>query len=266
VNVSTGSGYIHVYPGTGNQVHIVGHVHSREGWLGTDTEERLRQIVAAPPIEQSGNIVTVSGPHADANLFSNITIDYDVTAPANTRLTAHTGSGGIEIGGIQGEVTASSGSGSLHVDNIGPSAHLESGSGRINATNIHGGAYAQTGSGSITLAISAPGDVTAHTGSGSINIEGAADGVRASTGSGHIEVAGSPTAEWTAHTGSGSIQLHPAPDAHFTLLASTGSGSIRTNRPMVMQGDLSRHRVSGTVNGGGPTVRASTGSGSVSVD
>jgi hypothetical protein len=265
LSVSSGSGYIHVYPGAGNQVHIIGHVHSNPNWFGGDADSRVRQIVASPPITQSGDSITVAAPHADSDLFSNISIDYDVTAPASATLKAHTGSGSIEIGGILGTVTASSGSGSIHVDNIGP-GHVETGSGRIQATNVHGAAYVQTGSGSIELSLAAPGDATARTGSGSIHIDGVSGGLQASAGSGSIEASGNPTSEWRANSGSGSIHLQIAQNAHFNLNVETGSGGIHTNRPIVMQGDINKHHVTGAVNGGGPTVRASTGSGSISVD
>jgi len=33
-----------------------------------------------------------------------------------------------------------------------------------------------------------------------------------------------------------------------------------------MQGTINRHRVTGTVNGGGPTIRASTGSGDITIN
>jgi hypothetical protein len=265
LSVSSGAGYIHVYPGPGNQVHIIGHVHATNNWFGSDADARVKQIVDSPPISQFGNTITVANPNADSDFFRNIAIDYDVTTPAATTLKAHTGSGSMEIGGIQGTVTAASGSGSLHIDNIGPAPRIETGSGNIQATHVHGAAFVQTGSGSIELSLAAPGDVSAHTGSGSIHIDGAAGSLRASTGSGSIEADGNPTSEWRADSGSGSIRLQLAPNARFDLNASTGSGSIHTDRAIVMQGDLNRHHITATVNGGGPTVRASTGSGSITI-
>ncbi|HKO18928.1 MAG TPA: DUF4097 family beta strand repeat-containing protein [Acidobacteriaceae bacterium] len=265
VSISTGSGYVHVYPGSGNQVHIVGHVHSRPGLFGGDADEAVRKIVANPPIVQSGNTITASTPHDESDLFRNITIDYDVTTPAETTLKAGSGSGSIEIGGIQTAVTAHTGSGSIHVDNVGANAQLDTGSGTIRATNVHGGGMLQTGSGGIELSVSGPGDVRAKTGSGSIHVDGVNGGVRAETGSGSIEVSGNPTSEWRASSGSGSIQLNPSADARFNFEGQTGSGGIRVDRPIVMQGSLNRHHVTGTVNGGGPTVRASTGSGGIDV-
>src|ERR1700749_3106160 len=38
LEVSTGSGYVHVNPGSDNQVHIIGHVHSNHGWMGGSSE------------------------------------------------------------------------------------------------------------------------------------------------------------------------------------------------------------------------------------
>src|SRR4051812_3677374 len=80
LNVSTGSGYIHINPGTDNQIHIVGHVKAGSGWMsgsGKSAEERVNEVVKNPPIEQTGNIIRVG---KDQHM-NNISIDYDITAP-----------------------------------------------------------------------------------------------------------------------------------------------------------------------------------------
>ena len=231
VSVATGSGYIHVTPGPDNQFHVIGHVHARAGMFSASSDEDIvKQIVASPPIAQSGNTITVAMPHADSDLYRNVSIDYDVTTPRATTLTAHTGSGGIQIAGIQGVASA------------------------------------ETGSGSIQLSLAGPGDVTANTGSGSIHIDGLNGSLRAGTGSGSIDVSGKPTAEWRLSTGSGSIRLKLGNDARFTLDAETGSGSVHVDQPIMMQGSLNRHHISGTVNGGGPNIRATTGSGDITIN
>jgi hypothetical protein len=265
VTVRTGAGYVHVYSGPDSRVHITGHVHARPGLFSSDADARVQQILASPPIVQTGNIVLIGPAHEDSDLYRNISIDYDVLTPSSTTLKAQSGSGNLEIGGIAGEVIGQSGSGEIHADNIGANARLETGSGAIRATNVHGAANLQTGSGSIDLALTAPGDVRAQTGSGGIHIDGVSGSLHAGTGSGSIEVAGNPTSDWRVNSGSGSIRMKLSDDAHFTLNADTGSGEIRVDRPIVMQGALNRHHVSGTVNGGGPTIRASTGSGEVTI-
>jgi DUF4097 and DUF4098 domain-containing protein YvlB len=265
VSLATGSGYMHVYPGSDSQFHIVGHVHIRPGWLGGDADARVKEIVANPPIEQSGNTITVGENHGNHSLFENVTIDYDVTTPRATTLKARTGSGDIEIGGIEGTVDAGSGSGSLKIDNIGANAKLETGSGSIHASNVHGAATVETGSGTLDLKLSGAGDVKAQTGSGSIHIDGITGGLRAGTGSGTIDVTGNPTSDWRLDTGSGSIHLSVGTAAKFNLNAETGSGSVRIEQPILMQGSLNKHHVSGAVNGGGPTIRTTTGSGDITL-
>lgn len=246
VSISTGSGYIHLHSGSSNQVHVVGHVHASNSWFSGNGDARVQQIVANPPIVQSGNNITI-GENQPHELFQNISIDYEVTLPQASNIRARTGSGDVEI------------------HDVGSTLKAESGSGTVSADGIHGPADLQTGSGDIELHQTAGGDVRAQTGSGSIHLSGLVGGLRAGTGSGDIEAGGQPTADWKLDTGSGSIQLNLGPSARFTLNASTGSGSVHTAQPIVMQGQINSHHVNGTVNGGGPYIRANTGSGDIDI-
>ena len=268
VSVATGSGYVHVYSGSDSQIHIIGRVHVRPGLfdrLGGDADSRVRQIVANPPIKQVGNAITIGTGHDESSLFHNVSIDYEITTPSGTTLKAESGSGDLEIGGIEGAVTAETGSGEMKVENIGANARLETGSGSIHAINVHGAATLQTGSGNLHLDLSGAGDVKAQTGSGSIRIGGVSGGLHAEAGSGNIDVAGNPTGEWRLESGSGSLTAHVGSAAKFTLNAETGSGSVHVDQPLLSQGTLERQHVVGTVNGGGPTIRVTTGSGNIEI-
>src|SRR5277367_1669502 len=79
VYVSTGSGYIHISPGSDSQIHIVGHVKSSNGWFGGSSEDQVKQIAANPPIEQSGNEVYIGKKNSDWQ--HNVSIDYEITMP-----------------------------------------------------------------------------------------------------------------------------------------------------------------------------------------
>lgn len=245
--VSTGSGFIHLRPGSDAQVHIIGHVHSGRGWMsgGSDVDSRVQQIANNPPIVQSGNDITVGERHNN-DLFRNISIDYEITLPHNSVIAATTGSGDVDV------------------QNVGASLKAQSGSGSIRAQGIPGSAILGTGSGDIELQQTGPGEVKAETGSGSIRLHGLSSALKASTGSGDIEADGQPGTDWRVSTGSGSIRLTVG-NAHFNLDADTGSGTIHVAQPITMQGSLNRHHVSGVVNGGGPTIRANTGSGDIQI-
>ncbi len=245
VSVSTGSGYIHLRPGADNQVHVVGHVHASQAWFGGGRDNRVQEIVNNPPIVQNGNEITIGERHSD--LFRNISIDYEITLPRSTNLNAITGSGDLEI------------------QDVGASIKAQSGSGSIRARGIPGGATLGTGSGDIELEQTGPGDVKAETGSGGLHLHGVAGALKASTGSGDIEAEGQPIADWRISTGSGSIHLNVG-NARFNLTADTGSGDVNVAQPITMQGSLNHHHVSGSVNGGGPTIRANTGSGDIRIN
>jgi hypothetical protein len=264
LHVSTGSGYIHISSGGDNQVHISGHVKSNNNWWGGSSDDAVEKVASNPPITQAGNIITVGEDHSDWT--HHVTIDYDITTPANTMLVAESGSGDLQLSGVGGTVRAHTGSGSIHADKLGSGSRLESGSGSIEANNLQGATTLQTGSGSIRAQLSAAGDVTASTGSGSIELGNVQGALKADTGSGEIRVSGQPTAPWKLETGSGSINLR-LENAHFTLEAETGSGSVKSDPPLTMttHGTIDKHHVSGTVNGGGPTIRARTGSGDIHI-
>jgi hypothetical protein len=239
LSVATGSGNIHITTGSGSQLHIVGHVHS--SWGGSD--EKVQEIASNPPIEQTGNIVRIGTHHENLH---NISIDYEIQAPADAYLEAGSGSGNVTDEGV------------------GENAKLNTGSGNIHATGLHGGFTVGTGSGDVYVEQTGSGDVKANTGSGNVELKNVSGGLRAQTGSGDIKVSGSPAADWKLGTGSGSIELWPG-SAGFTLDASTGSGSIHTDPEMTVQGSFDRHHITGKIHGGGPIVRAETGSGDVRV-
>ena len=239
LSVSTGSGNIHLTRGSDNRVHIFGKVKS--GWGGSD--QKVREIAANPPIEQTGNIIRIGGHHENLH---NISIDYEIEAPAGAFLDAGSGSGNVTD------------------DGVGENAKLSTGSGNIHATGLHGTFAVNTGSGDIYAEQTGEGDVKAQTGSGNLELRNLKGGLRGGTGSGDIKVGGTPTSPWHLGTGSGTVEFW-AGNASLTLDASTGSGSIHSDKEMLTQGTSDHHHLTGKINGGGPTVRIETGSGDIRV-
>ena len=239
LNVQTGSGNIHLTPGSGSQIVIHGRVKS--SWGGSD--EQVREIADHPPIEQTGNIVRIG--NQNENLH-NISIDYEIQAPADAFLDAHSGSGDITD------------------DGVGENAKIGTGSGNIHASALRGGFSVNTGSGDIVAEQTGSGDVRAHTGSGNIELRGLRGSLQAGTGSGDLKITGTPTGDWKLTTGSGNIDLWTG-STGFNLDAHTGSGSVHSDHEMTVQGSFDHHHIAGRVNGGGPDVRIQTGSGDVRI-
>jgi hypothetical protein len=239
LHVSTGSGNIHIEPGSDSEVHVVGHVHSH----GYDSEDRVKQIAANPPIEQTGSILHI-GAHMEG--MHNISIDYEIKAPARAILEASSGSGDVVDMGVGLNARLNTGSGNIHAQGLKESFSVETGSGNIYAEQIGSG------------------DVKADTGSGNIELKNLNGGLKAQTGSGDIKLNGQPRDGWRVTTGSGNVDMWTGSSA-FSLEASTGSGDIHSDHEMSVQGSFSKHHISGKINGGGPTIRVETGSGDIRV-
>jgi len=239
LTVEDGAGSIHLTSGPAGRVHIFARVKSY--WGGSD--DKVREIAAHPPIEQTGNIVRIGLHHQSLH---NISIEYEIEAPADCFLNAAFGSGSIDD------------------DGVGVNAKLTTGSGSIRATGLQGGFSLGTGSGSIYAEQTGTGNVEAQTGSGGIELKNVNGGLHAQTGSGSIKVSGTPAASWRIVTGSGGVELWTG-NAAFTLDAETGSGGVHSDRDIVTQGSLDRHHVMGKIGGGGPMVRVQTGSGGVRI-
>lgn len=245
--VSTGSGNVRITPGSGGQIHVIGHVHA--GWNAFgDIGSRVQRIVDHPPITQEGNTVRVGDSH-DRELFNNLSIDYEISVPAEIALNLHSGSGDIEV------------------NHVGRFLAASSGSGNVRAHGVHGPADLQSGSGDLELESDAAGDVKTRTGSGNIRVHGLNGSFNARTGSGDVEAEGRLQGPGTISTGSGDVRLHLSPESHFTLEGSTGSGDITVHMPglVAANSDSSRHHVTTAVNGGGPPLEIRTGSGSIEV-
>jgi Putative adhesin len=281
LDLSTGSGSVEVRTGSVNQVQVTGHIRASE-WFAGNVEEKIKQLEANPPIQQSGNDIRI-GHIDDPELRHNISISYEVIVPAETDLRVQSGSGDQKVDGIRGPLEVSSGSGGLKISSIGDRVHAETGSGDIDIDRVNGNVHAKTGSGTIeandiagafeadtgsghiTLQQTAPGSVRVDTGSGGMELRGVRGSLEAKAGSGTIQAEGSPTGAWTVHTGSGEVKLKLPSDAAFDLDAHTSSGSISIDQPLMVQGSVGRKEVRGRVGGGGVPVEVETGSGDIQI-
>jgi len=231
LDVSTGSGSIDVREGPVNEVEVRGRIQPANNWFRSeqDRQSAIRQIESNPPIEQSGQGIRI-GRVLDRELEQHVSISYEIIAPAQTNIRAHSGSGSVQVDGMSGRVDAG------------------------------------TGSGGVTLR-NTKGDVEATTGSGPIRATGLRGGLRMQTGSGPIDVEGEQTARWDLQTGSGGIDIRLPKNASFDLSAHTGSGGVTVDFPMTVSGkiDASRHNVEGKVGGGTYPLSARTGSGHIRI-
>jgi len=264
LEILTRSGDITVNSGPAGSVVVRGKIHVGHDWFSGNRQGDVSEIEKNPPIKQTGNSISI-----DYLSFHDISVDYEITAPPDTRVGSHSGSGDQRIEGLRGNLDLESGSGDMRLREISSQIHVHTGSGDIDARGIAGPFTAEAGSGDIRAEEKASADVSVHTGSGNIELRGVAGALRAESGSGDMTIDGVVKDNWEVRASSGNVQLTLPQQAGFDLDASTGSGSVVVDRPVTMtvQGDLrkAQRNVKGQVNGGGPQLTVHTGSGDINI-
>lgn len=247
LQLTNGSGDLHIVPGAEGTVRVVGRIRAGESLIGTlSAAERAARLAADPPIRQDDTVIRV-GEIEDRALRSNVAIDYEVTVPFQTRVSSRSGSGDQWIGAIEGPVALAAGSGDVTVGPLAAGVTVKVGSGDI---TIHG----------------AEGEVTISAASGDLRATNVRGRLTAKTASGNVEVEGHPRDAWTIATASGDVDLRLPANAAFTLDVSTSSGDLSVTHDSVEVRRHSRRSLSATARGGGARITVSTASGSVRVD
>lgn len=268
LQVQTHSGDVVVRTGPAGSVTINAKIHVSTGFFFGPrvSDDDVRRVEQNPPIRQTGNLIKIDYPSVQ-----NMSIDYDITVPADATVRSTSGSGNQEIRGVRGSVDLHAGSGDMQLDDLSGAVRVDTGSGNITGNRVGGNFDARAGSGDIRVNFSGQGTARVHTGSGNVELRGINGGAAVDTGSGDITADGQIRDEWSIRASSGNVRLGLPREASFNVDIHTGSGDITMSHPVnsTVQGrvgDSSRHNVSGKVGNGGPMLRVHTGSGDVHVD
>jgi putative adhesin len=265
LEVLTHSGDVTIRAGSSGAVTIHGKIYVSDHWLRGNRQGDVSQIMQNPPIRQEGNSV-----HIDyLTEVHDISVDYEITVPADTTIRTHSGSGDQSIEGTHGNVDIQTGSGDVKLANINGEIRLQTGSGDVRAHEVSGPVRGGAGSGDIEVEETGSGDVELHTGSGNISVRGIQGAFHAEAGSGDITAEGTQTGAWEIRTGSGNVHVRVPGNAAFDADISTSSGTIDVDSPieMTVQGRVNetRKQIHGKVHGGGPLLSVRTGSGDIQI-
>lgn len=230
-----------------------------------------RQLLDAVKVEasSSGNTVHVRTTHPDTH-HGNMGAKFIIRVPRRTELD---------------EITSSNGS--LKVEDVEGGSHLTTSNGSVNVARIRGNVDGHTSNGGVELT-DVLGNVSFHTSNGSIhagNVEGAFEAstsnggvhvhlrdtqgghaIKLSTSNGAIDLQlDSPRQnDVIASTSNGSITVRLPGSLNASVHASTNSGgSVRSDFDILMRGEISKHRIEGTIGGGGPRIDLSTSNGNI---
>ncbi len=146
LEVQTRSGDIIVRSGPAGSVSIRGKIFVGDRWFAGNRHAEVAEIEQHPPLRQDGNSI-----HIDYVNARDISVDYEITVPADTTVRAHTGSGDQTIEGIHGNADLQSGSGDMKLSRLTGEIRVQTGSGDVRAREIAGPVRGGAGSGDIEV-------------------------------------------------------------------------------------------------------------------
>jgi putative adhesin len=174
-------------------------------------------------------------------------LEVTIRLPRGVKIHAGSGNGGVSVTGATDEVVASSGNGRVSVSGSGGEVRASSGNGAVTVDGARGPVSASSGNGEVNVTTTL-GPVSASSGNGNLNVTMDALGERE-----RMEFS----------TGNGRIRLTVPSNFAAEIDANTGNGTIDSEFPITLTGRLSKTRVRGTINGGGPRVRLTSGNGQI---
>ena len=171
-------------------------------------------------------------------------IRFQVTVPRQYNVDLSTLQGNISTDGLAGEVQAQTSAGNIHVDNVVGVVRTHTSAGNLRFGRVRGPILGRSSAGNITLA----------------NCLGAVD-AKTSAGNIRVDVATQPRREWNLRTSAGNIVGTLGSNVAVDIDAQTSVGNLSTD--FRVQGTVTRNRLRGTINGGGPLLKLRTSAGSI---
>lgn len=256
--------------GSETSVEIVKTARGRDA---ADARELL-QLVTVDAVERNGRAEVKTHYPGDEMRRNgrrniNVSVAYNVTAPAGTHISVESISGNIKVADIRGDVSASTISGDLRINGAGRigSAKTISGSVEISDAQVDGALASSSVSGDVTLRHVSARRVEAGSVSGNIRLEDMqCDRVTASTTSGGISFSGTlaKNGRYELKGFSGDVRLQLSGDTGFEVDATTFSGQIRSDDfPVTSRGRANRRSLSGSYGDGSAVLDLQTFSGSI---
>jgi len=196
--------------------------------------------------------------------FRSDRLVFEIEVPVETDLQLETSGGGLDVRRIVGRVDLETSGGGVDLEDVTGEIDAHTSGGGMGATNIEGNARLRTSGGRVEVD-GITGDLYAGSSGGSIDVRGAAGYVDASTSGGPITAYLTPgnAAGGSLSTSGGSVTVFVDPAVGLEVDASTSGGSVTLDMPVMVHGRLSPSSVSGTLNGGGPTLRLRSSGGSI---
>jgi hypothetical protein len=276
LNLFNLSGDIVVTRGSGNEATIQIVKRARAA-TAEAAREALKRVTVE--VDERGERVEVRTRYPEMARSDrrqvHASVDYTVSAPANTRMTIRSLSGDIRVTDIAGDLFLDTTSGDVDISGAARVGLAKSISGdvTISATRTEGAVEASSISGNVILRDVQAARAALSSISGGVDVQGLrSERVDANSMTGDIVFNGAltPNGRYELKSHSGSINLQVAGSTGFDLDATTFSGTIRTDLPLKTQGGdqrsgRGRRSFRGVFGDGSAMITVTTFSGSVAI-
>jgi len=195
---------------------------------GEDAQRLAEQTKVS--LEPSGKKLTVKIEKPRLRSNQSIGVSLDATVPSRGDLGLTTHNGAVRIADITGEVSGTTHNGSVTATQVSGTAKLGTHNGSVNCKEISGDAQLKT-----------------HNGSVKLYYRGTAQGV----------------CDVSIVTHNGGIEFVSPPNFSAQVEASTHNGSIRTDLPITITGEVSKRKLKGTIGAGEGKLHLETHNGSI---
>jgi DUF4097 and DUF4098 domain-containing protein YvlB len=268
VDISNISGDITVMSWNQDQVKIEALKVSQASSM-----EKARENAAKVTIEviQEGSLLRIETKYPKSDKFwggesVNVSVDYKLWIPEKAALKANNISGDIVAEAIGGAAALKAVSGDVQLTKAAGGADCNSVSGNVTVADVAGSAFLKSVSGDVKADL-IKGSVEAESVSGEVDLTGISEAstVRVKALSGDVLYRGaiSRQGNYSFKSHSGDVELYLPADSAFDFEAGTFSGGIESDFEIKVMGKVSPKEMSGSVNGGGAVLKASSFSGDV---
>jgi hypothetical protein len=194
---------------------------------------------------------------------------YTIHVPRKTELIGIASSNGpIRVEDIQGNSHLRTSNGGVHANRLTGSLEVQTTNGTVEVSDITGDTTLRSSNGTIRADVR-KGRFGASTSNGSITvhlIEPDSSPVRLESSNGHIELTMDAEREVRANTSNSSIIVRMPSSAGASVIAHTTNSSITCDFDVsVHGGEISKHRLEGTIGKGGPLLDLGTSNGSIKI-
>jgi DUF4097 and DUF4098 domain-containing protein YvlB len=277
LDISNLSGNIEIRRGGGNEA-VIEITKIARGRTAEEAREMLGVVgievqSRGERVEIKTHYPTMQGMGGRRNI--SVSVNFNITAPQNTRVRANTLSGNVKATDIRGELSMTTTSGNVEITNAARVTAAKSTSGNVQLTNVDSDAGLEVGtlSGRVLLRDVKARRIQANCISGEVivhNVE--TDRLDAQTVSGNVQFSGmlAKAGRYELKTHSGNVRAEVAGGTGFELDATTFSGTVQSDfnvegaEPVVARGGR-RKALRGTVGNGSAVLNVTTFSGNVYV-